>query len=173
MNRISFEVPVKTASTSNLREHWAAKHKRTDAQKAATRRRCPQWTAAPMLYVRLTRVAPRALDDDNLRGALKSVRDAIASWLRVDDRSPLVGWLYEQQKGPTPLVRVEVDARPLGVESELGPRAGVLKTDWLEAMKDLQAESERLMGPSPRYAVTPAYQKAQTEAVVPKRRKMK
>jgi hypothetical protein len=172
MNRIKFEVPIKTASTSNLREHWAAKHKRTDAQKAATRRRCPEWTAGALIYVRLTRVAPRALDDDNLRGALKSVRDAVASWLRVDDRSPLVGWLYEQAKGPTPLVRVEVDARPLGVESELGPRQAP-EFDWLEAMKDLQAESERLMGPSPRFVVTPAYQKAQTEAVVPKRRAKK
>lgn len=174
MNRISFEVPVKTASTSNLREHWAAKHKRTDAQKAATRRRCPQWTAAPMLYVRLTRVAPRALDDDNLRGALKSVRDAIASWLRVDDRSPLVGWLYEQQRGPTPLVRVEIDARPLGVESELGPREVRALVMPPPAVQRQIEESQRtasvqLAG----YRVTPAYQKAQTEAVVPKRRKMK
>jgi len=172
MNRISFEVPIKTASTSNLREHWAAKHKRTDAQKAATRRRCPQWTAAPMLYVRLTRVSPRALDDDNLRGALKSVRDAIASWLRVDDRSPLVGWLYEQQKGSEPLVRVEIDARPLGVESELGPRA--LGQAMLAAMRrpprDGQDDfTEAVKG----IRLTPAYQNAQTEAVVPKRRKTK
>ncbi|PTL79081.1 hypothetical protein [Vitiosangium sp. GDMCC 1.1324] len=104
----SIEVPVKTASTSNLREHWAARHKRTDAQKAATRRRCPEWTAGPLLVVRLARVAPRKLDDDNLRGALKSVRDAIATWLRVDDASPLVRWEYLQERGPTPLVRVEV-----------------------------------------------------------------
>ncbi|GEL74641.1 hypothetical protein [Myxococcus virescens] len=108
MTCIRFEVPIKAQSTSNLREHWAAKHKRTDAQKAATRRRCPEWKAGPLLFVRLTRVAPRALDDDNLRGALKSVRDAVATWLRVDDRSPLVGWLYAQAKGPEPLVTVEV-----------------------------------------------------------------
>lgn len=193
MNRISFEVPVKTASTSNLREHWATKHKRTDAQKAATRRRCPQWTAAPMLYVRLTRVAPRALDDDNLRGALKSVRDAIASWLRVDDRSPLVGWLYEQQRGPTPLVRVEIDARPLGVESELGTRMTPFQQRQADAY--FEAAKARELRPAPGlvmpppavqrqieesqrtasvqlagYRVTPAYQKAQTEAVVPKRK---
>jgi len=106
---IRFEVPIKAPSTSNLREHWAAKHKRTDAQKAATRRRCPEWKAGPLLVVRLTRVAPSALDDDNLRGALKSVRDAIATWLRVDDRTPLVDWLYAQAKGPKPVVTVEVD----------------------------------------------------------------
>lgn len=108
MTCFTFDVPIKAQSTSNLREHWAARHKRTDAQKAATRRKCPEWTAGPLLYVRLTRVAPRPLDDDNLRGALKSVRDAIATWLRVDDRTPLVGWLYAQAKGSEALVRVEV-----------------------------------------------------------------
>lgn len=102
-----FDVPVKTASTSNLREHWAAKNKRTDAQKRATRSRCPPWTGGPLLLVTLTRVSPRALDDDNLRGALKSVRDAVATWLRVDDASPLVRWEYAQEKGATPMVRVE------------------------------------------------------------------
>lgn len=108
MTCFTFDIPIKAQSTSNLREHWAVRHKRTDAQKAATRRKCPEWKAGPLLYVRLTRVAPRPLDDDNLRGALKSVRDAIATWLRVDDRTPLVGWLYGQAKGPAPLVRVEV-----------------------------------------------------------------
>jgi hypothetical protein len=102
-----FEVPVKVASTSNLREHWAAKHKRTDAQKRATRAKCPPWTGGPLLVVTLTRVAPRRLDDDNLRGALKSVRDAVATWLRIDDASPLVRWEYAQETGKVPLVRVE------------------------------------------------------------------
>src|SRR5690242_6717148 len=104
----AFEVPIKTRSTSNLREHPMARYRRTDSQKAATRRRCPEWTAGPLLVVRLTRVAPRKLDDDNVRGALKSVRDAVASSLRVDDASPLVRWEYTQEKGSTPLVRVEV-----------------------------------------------------------------
>ncbi|QSQ14070.1 hypothetical protein [Myxococcus landrumensis] len=109
MTCIKFDVPIKAPSVSNLREHWATRAKRTDAQKAATRRRCPEWQAGPLLVVRLTRVAPRALDDDNLRGALKAYRDAVAQWLRVDDRTPLVSWLYAQAKGPEPLVTVEVD----------------------------------------------------------------
>lgn len=109
MTCIRFEVPIKTKSTANLREHWAAKYKRTDAQKSATRRKCPEWQAGPLLVVRLTRVSPRMLDKgDNLNSALKSVRDALASWLRVDDRTPLVEWLYAQEKGAEPHVRVEV-----------------------------------------------------------------
>lgn len=119
----SFEVPVKTASTSNLREHPMARYRRTDAQKAATRRRCPKWTVGPLLVVRLTRVSPRELDDDNVRGALKSVRDAVATWLRVDDASPLVRWEYAQEKGKVPLVRVEV------VLAARGPVLGEVEVD--------------------------------------------
>jgi hypothetical protein len=108
MMRIAFEVQIRAQSTSNLREHWAVKAKRVDAQKRATRAKCPAWNGGPLLVVTLTRVAPRRLDDDNLRGALKSVRDAVASWLRVDDASPLVRWEYGQEKGAGASVRVEV-----------------------------------------------------------------
>jgi hypothetical protein len=105
---ISFSVPMKAPSTSNLREHWSARAKRVDRQKVATRARCPVWTQGPLLVVTLTRVSPRTLDDDNLRGALKSVRDGVATWLRVDDATPLVRWEYAQHKGE-PSVRIEVN----------------------------------------------------------------
>jgi hypothetical protein len=144
MTSLTFEVPVKAASTSNLREHWAVKHKRTDAQKAATRRRCPEWKAGPLLVVCLTRVAPRALDDDNLRGALKSVRDAVATWLRVDDRTPLVRWDYAQVKGAEPLVRVDVawGSDPLVIDSNTSDflaalsRAGIATAEARAAVSD-------------------------------------
>ena len=50
--------------------------------------------------VTLTRVAPsNGLDDDNLRGALKAVRDGVADALGVDDRDPRVEWKYAQKRG--------------------------------------------------------------------------
>lgn len=62
-----------------------------------------------MLVVRLTRMSPRQLDShDNLRAALKSTVDAVASWLRIDDGSMLVRWEYAQEKGEA-AVRVEVE----------------------------------------------------------------
>ena len=106
---ISFTIPIKAPSTPNQRLHWAVKAKQTDSQKRAARASCPVWNSGPLLVVKLTRVSPRALDDDNVRGALKSVRDGIATWLRVDDASPLVRWEYEQSKGE-PCVRVDVSA---------------------------------------------------------------
>jgi len=49
----------------------------------------------------LTRVAPSAgVDDDNLVGALKGVRDQVAAWLGVDDRHRnQVRYRYAQRRG--------------------------------------------------------------------------
>lgn len=108
---ITFRVPIETKSTSNLREHHMARARRVKKQREATTLAMGVWVGEPLLVVTLTRVAPRALDDDNLRGALKAVRDAVAARLRIDDASPLVRWEYTQEKTPrkyAPYVRVHV-----------------------------------------------------------------
>ncbi|WFG54160.1 hypothetical protein Mx9_p53 [Myxococcus phage Mx9] len=148
---IKFDVPIKTKSTANLREHWAAKYKRTDAQKSATRRKCPEWQAGPLLVVRLTRVSPRQLDrGDNLNSALKSVRDALAAWLRVDDRTPLVEWLYAQEKGSEPHVRVEVGwgDSPLVTAANTIRAAEALGVTWRPPTPT--PDDSRAMAPPPR-----------------------
>lgn len=101
---ISFRIPGEAPSAPNLREHWAVKAKRVKQQRAKVTRHMPKWDGAPLLYVRLTRVSPRELDDDNVRGSLKGHRDACASRLRVDDATPLVRWEYAQAKGPASVV---------------------------------------------------------------------
>lgn len=57
--------------------------------------------------VRLVRVAPRQLDDDNAAAATKSVRDGVAAALAVNDRDPRVVWLVDQERGQA-CVRVEL-----------------------------------------------------------------
>lgn len=106
---ISFTIPITTKSMSNARLHWRAKAKETASQRRATAYRTPPTLKAlgPLLTVVLTRIAPRQLDDDNLRGALKAVRDQVACALGVDDRSRLVSWEYGQESGEAS-VRVEV-----------------------------------------------------------------
>ena len=102
--QVRFELPLRLASVANLREHWASKAKRARAHRMAL---AAAWRSAkargatctlPAL-VRLTRVAPRALDDDNLQAAFKALRDQVAAELGVDDRSPLVVWRYAQERG--------------------------------------------------------------------------
>lgn len=104
---ISFSIPIQTRNTLNLRESWQAKARRLRKEKADTRLLCPRWSQGPLLVVKLTRVGPRELDSDNLAAALKAVRDGLASWLRIDDGSPLVEWQYAQESGE-PEVRVFV-----------------------------------------------------------------
>lgn len=60
------------------------------------------------IVVLLTRVSPRNLDDDNLAGALKAVRDGVADALKVNDRDPRVVWLVDWEQGKKHEVRIEV-----------------------------------------------------------------
>lgn len=114
---MTFTIPGPCPSASNLREHWAAKAKRVKVQRDKARLLCPRWTGGALLVVELVRVAPRQLDDDNLRGALKGTRDGIAARLGVDDGSALVEWRYGQEKGEE-CVRVTVRAHGSTVKSQ-------------------------------------------------------
>lgn len=61
------------------------------------------------LFVRITRQSPRPLDDDNLSGGCKQLRDAVAALLGRGDDSERSGmhWEYAQERGNDE-TRVEV-----------------------------------------------------------------
>ncbi len=97
-------IPLRTVPGINAREHW-----RTHAGRVKKEREAVAWVLAGKLRppipcsVRLTRVSPGyvAMDDDNLPGALKAVRDQVAEWLGVDDRDrSQVRYVYDQKRGP-------------------------------------------------------------------------
>lgn len=96
-------VPIKTGRGMNSREHWTARTRRVKAERHAV-----AWALSgasrPELpcIVTLTRLAPsNGLDDDNLAGSLKAVRDQVAEWLGVDDRRrEIVRYEYEQRRAP-------------------------------------------------------------------------
>ncbi len=110
-------LPIRLVSVANLREHWAKKAKRTKehrklAEMALRRETHKCWEhkdghirsdASKVflreLVIRLTRVAPRALDGDNCQSAFKGVRDGVADALTVADNHPNIRWEYAQQKG--------------------------------------------------------------------------
>ena len=104
-----FEVPVRLVSLLNAREHHMAKARRAKEQRNLARL-CARagkhfhdiaaalYSGSP-LVVTITRIAPRELDDDNLAGSAKHVRDGIADALGIDDRDSRVRWRYEQAKG--------------------------------------------------------------------------
>ncbi len=111
---IDIRVPIKTSSTNDkLRGTW---HTKTAASRrergavllmlrsAGVRRLSPTERAA----VLLERISRGKLDDDNLRGALKAVRDEVAAQLGVDDGDARVLYEYAQSKGHSPLVRIVI-----------------------------------------------------------------
>lgn len=103
---IEIILPIKTISEANCRDHWAKKAKRVKTHRTTARLMCPKFELP--CIVTLTRVSRGTLDDDNLRGATKAVRDGIADKLGADDGSPLIDWRYAQKKGaPSVMVKLE------------------------------------------------------------------
>ncbi len=99
-------IGLRTVSEINHHEHWRYRQKRAKEQHktvAAALLRMPVKPRIPTvdapLYVKLIRVSARKLDSDNLAGALKHVRDAVAKMLCVDDgNEELVTWEVAQER---------------------------------------------------------------------------
>jgi hypothetical protein len=98
---VKVTVPVKIDSGLNMRVHWRVRANTNASHRAAAYFALKQAKVKAEMpaVVTLTRIAPRELDDDNLQGGFKSVRDGVADWLGVDDRDKRVKWLYAQRKG--------------------------------------------------------------------------
>lgn len=90
----------------NDRGHWRVKHKQAKVEKETTGWMLAQFNSRkPTLpcVVTLTRFSPshKPLDDDNLEGSFKYVRDTVAAWLGVDDGDKAkVRFEYAQQRAP-------------------------------------------------------------------------
>jgi hypothetical protein len=106
---IRVEIPIRTISEMNGRGHWASKARRAKLHRQAAWL-CLAAKVRPPLpcIVTLTRIAPRALDGDNLQASLKACRDGVADWLKVDDRDHRVSWCYQQHRGAPNQYAVEV-----------------------------------------------------------------
>lgn len=87
-------LPVATVSEANGRDHWSKKAKRTRRNRTCARLLCPK--AELPAVIKLTRLSRGRLDDDNLRGALKAVRDGIADAFGVPDNDPRLRFEYDQ-----------------------------------------------------------------------------
>lgn len=97
---------LKLPSVANLREHWGKRAKRAKAHRTLAYLSVPSGIALPAV-VRLVRIGPKPLDDDNLAGACKNIRDGIADRLGVEDNDPRVSWQYGQERGK-PALRIEI-----------------------------------------------------------------
>jgi hypothetical protein len=134
---VKFSVPIRVQGP-NLREHHFARMRRVQKERASVvgsclvqcgpdRRsvggRCGSNAAhvgwrqkiSPPYVVTLTRVGKRLLDDDNLHGACKAVRDQVAQMLGCGDGpDDPITWRYAQRNGEY-AVEVEIQSVNAGV----------------------------------------------------------
>lgn len=117
---------LEVVSEANRGGHWRGRHQRAKRQKERIgiellmrRDRLPR----PPLTVTLVRIAPRRLDDDNLRRAFKAIRDEVATAILpvnagnqhrrwADDGDGQIVWLYEQRKGQPKERAVQIRLEP-------------------------------------------------------------
>lgn len=102
-----FTMPLKIVSEANLMEHWSNRHKRHIIQKnviTMTMIRHVDKIQLPCT-IKMTRIAPRSLDSDNLAMALKNIRDVVADLLIPGkakgraDGDPRLEFVCLQEKG--------------------------------------------------------------------------
>lgn len=99
---ICFTLPIKTVGGLNAREHWRKRAARVKVERSTAMlaaRSALGGDPRPCI-VTLIRLSPGTLDDDNLQGAGKAIRDGIADAIGVDDRDPAIEWRYDQERCP-------------------------------------------------------------------------
>ena len=104
---IEFLIPVRTGQGQNDREHWAVRHRRVKNERQTAGMLCPRFRI-PCIVTLTRHYRSNKLDDDNLAGSLKAIRDGICDRLGVDDGSDKVRFIYQQAKGQTG-VRVRLE----------------------------------------------------------------
>lgn len=127
---IAFEIPTSPPSRNKLdKMHWASRDRLAQRFRSEVGAAVAQTVVGPAMRVvangktgtalalkspaigwrgvRITRRGPRALDDDNLSGGCKSLRDALKFVGLIEDDTPdLVAVEYQQERGEG--CRVEV-----------------------------------------------------------------
>ncbi len=114
--RIEIILPIQTVSEANNFDHWTKKQKRHKKQKWWVELAFTQCKPKIPCNITLIRMAPRFLDaDDNLRMAVKYIKDYIAAYITGDhqpgraDGSKLLTWYYDQIKSKTYAVKIIIE----------------------------------------------------------------
>lgn len=126
---LSWLLPIITVSEANrTNEHWSIKSKRHKNQQRSLRILLPKSGYPLPCVITLTRMGSRKLDNDNLCGAFKWVRDEISDIIlgnvyqeglnltqkrlkgRNDD-DPRIEWQYAQEAGKYKGIKIDVKSK--------------------------------------------------------------
>lgn len=106
------EIPIETLSTNEQkRMYWRTLAKKVKQERQAValflQAQLDKSIGASVTHVTLDRHGPRDLDDDNLAGSMKAVRDEVAKFLGVkDDPTSRVKFDCTQGKSPEYFIRI-------------------------------------------------------------------
>jgi len=117
------DVPVRVHSEANRRDHFRAVAARKKQQRSLVS--AELWhhallhpvPRAPYVVQLIRRCPPRSKcrDSDNLRSALKAVRDAVAEHLDIDDNdlrpNSQARWEYAQEESPRHSVLIRITSQ--------------------------------------------------------------
>ncbi|GLQ96452.1 hypothetical protein [Dyella mobilis] len=96
---ITLELPIRTGAGLNDRLHWAARAAKVKLQRQQVGLVVKSKRPLPFpAVITLTRLSPGTLDDDNLLGALKAIRDGVADAFQLPDNHCGLTWCYGQEK---------------------------------------------------------------------------
>lgn len=97
---IAIELPIKTVAGLNAREHYLARSRRVRKERGVAHLSVKHKHGRPDLPVIVTmvRLSAGKLDDDNLQGAFKAIRDGIADAYLIADNDPRITWRYDQER---------------------------------------------------------------------------
>ncbi len=116
MKKITWEIPIRTVSEANCTEHWRKKHKRHKNQQFFVKLALAKEICQVSLpcKVKVTRLASRNLDFDNLVSSQKWIVDAICDSLIPGlqpghaDSDSRIEIEYGQEKRPIQGVKIEI-----------------------------------------------------------------
>jgi len=101
-HQIDIVIPIRTYSGLNDRVHWRTKARRARNERSSAFMFFPAGMVSELPFVvTMIRRSPGTLDDDNLRGSLKAIRDGIADKIGIKDNDPRVSWRYGQERSKT------------------------------------------------------------------------
>jgi hypothetical protein len=131
MEKITWEIPLKTVSEANSSEHWTVSSRRHRQQQFFIRalfHALDKEVPVPCV-VTFTRINSRNLDDDNLVSSMKWIRDEVSQCIFPETRKhyitkkgilrdvkgradcdPRITWKYAQEKSKTLGIRIEIES---------------------------------------------------------------
>lgn len=112
---VGIEIAIRTVAGLNAREHWRTRAARVKRERTTACMAVMGMGDKPELpvVVRLVRQSSGTLDDDNLQGAFKAIRDGVADAYGVADNDPRMTWSYAQEKVKRGFygVRIELESK--------------------------------------------------------------